>query len=168
MFADFKIVDEHNEKLFEFVSYQMMIQVLEDLKDDNWALEFPSCIGSGGRSLLHEVGNYFGLAHHSQGKSGKNRRTIIYPRSQFKDKQEAERRRLEKEMEKIKEKLGGKAIIGTPIDNPKTFREQMIKQVYEEQRGNPVTTQLTTNMVDQEAPVPKNAQEYLEYITPLI
>ena len=29
MFADFKIVDEHNEKLFEFVSYQMMIQVLE-------------------------------------------------------------------------------------------------------------------------------------------
>ena len=81
MFADFKIVDEHNEKLFEFVSYQMMIQVLEDLKDDNWALEFPSCIGSGGRSLLHEVGNYFGLAHHSQGKSGKNRRTIIYPRS---------------------------------------------------------------------------------------
>ena len=168
MFADFKIVDEHNEKLFEFVSYQMMIQVLEDLKDDNWALEFPSCIGSGGRSLLHEVGNYFGLAHHSQGKSGKNRRTIIYPRSQFKDKQEAERRRLEKEMEKIKEKLGGKAIIGTPIDNPKTFREQMIKQVYEEQRGTPVTTQLTTNMVDQEAPVPKNAQEYLEYITPLI
>ena len=44
----------------------------------------------------------------------------------------------------------------------------MIKQVYEEQRGNPVTTQLTTNMVDQAAPVPKNAQEYLEYITPLI
>ena len=75
---------------------------------------------------------------------------------------------MEKEMDKIKEKLGGKAIIGTPIENPKTFREQMIKQVYEEQRGNPVTTQLTTNMVDQEAPVPKNAQEYLEYITPLI
>ena len=51
-------------------------------------------------------------------------------------------------MDKIKDKLGGKAIIGTPIDNPKTFREQMIKQVYEEQRGHPVTTQLTTNLVD--------------------
>ena len=41
-------------------------------------------------------------------------------------------------MDKIKDKIGGKAIIGTPIDKPKTFREQMIKQVYEEQRGHPV------------------------------
>ena len=81
LLADFKIVDDSNEKLFEFVSYSMMIQVLEELDNDNWALEFPAFIGSAGRSLLHEVGNYFGLAHHSQGKAGKNRRTIIYPRS---------------------------------------------------------------------------------------
>ena len=168
LFADFKIVNEDNEKLFEFVAYQMMIQVLEELQDDHWALEFPSCIGSAGRSLLHEVGNYFGLAHHSQGKSGKNRRTIIYPRSQFKDKQDQERRRLEKEKEKIKDKIGGKPIIGTPIEKPKTFREQMIKQVYEEQRGDPVLTQLTTNMVNEDSPIPKNAEEYLAYIKPLV
>ena len=47
----------------------------------------------------------------------------MYPRSQYKDKQIQEKRRLEKERDKIKEKLGGKAIIGTPIENPKTFRE---------------------------------------------
>ena len=44
----------------------------------------------------------------------------------------------------------------------------MIKQVYEEQTGHPVTTQLTTNMVDQEAPIPQNAEQYLAYIIPLI
>ena len=40
-----------------------------------------------------------------------------------KDKQEQERRRLEKERDKIKDKIGGKSIIGTPNENPKTFRE---------------------------------------------
>ena len=75
---------------------------------------------------------------------------------------------MEKEKEKIKEKIGGKPIIGTPIDNPKTFREQMIKQVYEEQRGHPVTTVLTTNMVNEESPVPLNKEEYLAFITPLV
>ena len=86
LFSDFKIVDSDNEELFEFAAYSMIVQILEELTDDKWALEFPSCIGSAGRSILHEVGNYFGLAHHSQGKAGKNRRTIVYPRSQFKDK----------------------------------------------------------------------------------
>jgi len=40
------------------------------MTDDLWALEFPSCIGGEGRAILHEVAHYFGLACHSQGKSG--------------------------------------------------------------------------------------------------
>jgi len=59
------------------------------MTDDMWTLEFPECIGGDGRALLHDVAYYFGLACHSQGKAGKNRRAIMYPFSQLKDKQES-------------------------------------------------------------------------------
>ena len=49
------------------------------MTDDLWTLEFPECIGGDGRALLHDVAYYFGLACHSQGKAGKNRRAIMYP-----------------------------------------------------------------------------------------
>jgi len=41
----------------------------KDKSEPIWdtALEFPECIASNGRSKLHEVANYFGLAHHSAG-----------------------------------------------------------------------------------------------------
>ena len=72
----------------------------------------------------------------------------MYPRSQFLDKQEAEKRRLEKEMAKLREKYKGRNFIAEPIDKCKTFREQVMRQIWEEQSGEPAGTRLTTNMLD--------------------
>jgi len=58
-------------------------------KEGKWdiAIEFPDVIASAGRSKLHEVANYFGLAHHSVGnKKGKSRRTILYPKTLYIEK----------------------------------------------------------------------------------
>jgi len=87
------------------VAFFVTIQFLEKLEDDKWALQYPACIPSDGRRLLHDVANYFGLAHHSGGKAGKTRKTMMYPTTQFLEKQEIERRRLEKEQDKIREKF---------------------------------------------------------------
>jgi hypothetical protein len=88
MFEDFEEIDHNNEEMFEFVAYHVAINYLEQaclkkgldhpeeerLKLIAWntALEFPICIASAGRSMLHEVANYFNLSHHSRGgKSGR-------------------------------------------------------------------------------------------------
>ena len=141
IFDDFLVVDESNSKLFEHVAYHCMILVFEQVKDDNWVLEFPTCIGSEGRNLLHDIADYFGLAIHSQGKSGKNRRSVVYPRSQNKDKQETERRRLEKERAKLKEK---------------------------EAKGEKIPDDVRIKMVDKEEFIPTNALEFLDYTAPLV
>jgi hypothetical protein len=49
-------------------------------------LEFPDIICTEGRSKLHDIGNYFGLAHHSIGKKGGKRRTMMYPKTLFLEK----------------------------------------------------------------------------------
>ena len=69
-FEDFKMVTAENEDQFGFLAYFFAIQFLEKMTDDMWSLEFPACIGGEGRAILHEVAHYFGLACHSQGKSG--------------------------------------------------------------------------------------------------
>jgi len=87
---------------------------------------------------LHEVANYFSLSHHSRGKKGKtsnNRQLIMYPKSQFKEKQEIEKRRMEKERYKLIEHFKVKEMIGAACE-PKTFREMVVKDIYEESRGN--------------------------------
>lgn len=56
-----------NEKLFEFVAFYVTLNIFEKMTDDKWQLEFPSCINNEGRRILHEVANYYELAHHSQG-----------------------------------------------------------------------------------------------------
>lgn len=95
VFEDFKEIDHENEELFEYVAFTIVIQFLEKcclkLEQDggpvfDTAIEFPDCIASAGRSKLHEIGNYFGLAHHSCGKKGKNRRFLMYPKTLFKEK----------------------------------------------------------------------------------
>ena len=125
-FRDFAEITPETEPLFEFIAFYVTTSVLEKMEDDKWCLEFPSCISNEGRRILHEVANYFELAHHSQGKD-KNRRTLMYPRSQFPDKQEAEKRRLEKEMMKLREKYSGRNFIAEPIEKCKTFREQVMR-----------------------------------------
>lgn len=105
----------------------------ENSTEDNkprWdtAIEFPDIIPSLGRSKLHEIANFFGLAHHSAGSKtsgAKKRRFLIYPKTLFIEKQEREKVRLEKERDDIIEKfnLGRGVMAGEPPKNPQTFRE---------------------------------------------
>ena len=99
-FVDFPEITELNKKDFEYLVYQIIIQFLDKFKDK--ALEFPSCIAAGGRSIIHDIGNCLDLAHHSAGGKN-NRRIFIYPKTLFKEKQEQEKKRLAKETEKIKD-----------------------------------------------------------------
>jgi hypothetical protein len=79
-FKDFEDMKLDMEPIFQFVAFFVTLNVLDKMQDDRFCIEFPSCIGSEGRRILHEVANYFQLAHHSQGKD-RNRRTYMYPRS---------------------------------------------------------------------------------------
>jgi hypothetical protein len=84
-FQGFEEIKPDTEAAFEFVAFYVTANILEKMEDDKWCLEFPSCIPNEGRRILHEVANYWELAHHSQGQA-KNRRTCMYPRSQFIEK----------------------------------------------------------------------------------
>ena len=138
MFEEFTEVDSRNEEMFEYLAYHTVIAYLEktclhldeekegkDVQPTwNVALEFPCTIASAGRTRLHDVANYFGLAHHSIGNKKTNRRTVLYPKTIYVAKQQAEKDRLEKEREKIREKFQDKSsFAGEPPKNPQTFRE---------------------------------------------
>ena len=96
------------------------MQLLEKVADLNWVVHFPSNIPSGGRSIIHDVATYYGLTSHSQG--AKRRQALVYPRNLFKDKQEAEASKKEKEFKKLQEKQKGTVM----HDNPKTIRDKMM------------------------------------------
>ena len=83
-FADFKdgLNDEDAIKAFEYTATFLVIQYIEQLTDDDkWAITFPPCIDSKGRGILHDIGNYFALGHHSTGTKKENRCLRMYPRS---------------------------------------------------------------------------------------
>jgi hypothetical protein len=65
----------------------MVFQIITNFmeKFDDKALEFPASVDSKGRSIIHDIGNIMGLAHHSQGKN-KTRRALVYPKTMFKHK----------------------------------------------------------------------------------
>jgi len=107
---------------------------VEEDKEPRWdtAIEFPEIIPSMGRSKLHEIANYFGLAHHSIGAKGKHRRVVMYPKTLYTEKQERERVRLEKERDQLYEKFSTvESFVGMPPVNPLTFREQVMKEIWE-------------------------------------
>lgn len=79
-FKGFEDMKAESEPLFEFIAFYVTVNILDKMSDDKWCIEFPSLISNEGRRMLHEVANYYELAHHSQGKD-KNRRTFMYPRS---------------------------------------------------------------------------------------
>lgn len=146
MFEEFENIDDNNEEMFEYIAFNVVIEFLNTtcgLKEAeseahvqepprfDIALEFPGNIASLGRSILHEVGNYFGLSHHSAGKKGGKRRFIMYPKTLFKEKQERELVRLEKEKAEIIEKYSNRnEFAGAPPKNPKTFREQVMLEIW--------------------------------------
>jgi hypothetical protein len=83
------------------VTGQVIVQFLAKFTDK--ALEFPTCLDSSGRTRIHTLANFLGIASHSQGQT-KTRRILVYPRHLFKKKQESEAAKLEKELQKIREK----------------------------------------------------------------
>ena len=168
MFEDFEEINDNNEELFEYMAFNVVIEFLQTtcgLKEApseahvqepprfDTALEFPDNIASLGRSILHEVGNYFGLSHHSAGAKGKKRRFIMYPKTLFQEKQARELVRLEKERDEIIEKYSKRdSFAGAPPKNPKTFREQVMLEIWQKHFA-PKDQQkeiscITSNMLD--------------------
>ena len=79
-FSEFKEVIQENEDEFDYMISAILIQFLEKFNDR--ALEFPSCLDSQGRALIHAKCNFLGMASHSAG-SGKTRRILVYPKHLF-------------------------------------------------------------------------------------
>lgn len=112
-----------------------MAQFLETFKDR--ALEFPAIIDSNGRARIHLMCNYLGIASHSQGQ-GNKRRIIVYPRNLFKNKQEQEAKKIQKEREKLREKLQVVPYAPKILDNPVTMHDRMIRDIWFELQGKPL------------------------------
>ena len=100
------------------------LKIFEETPDWHTAIAFPDCVPSMGRSYLHELANFFNLAHHTTGKRGaKNRRTLMYPKTMFAEQQTKERQRLIEERAKVREKYAAKTWIPEPSEHPLTFRD---------------------------------------------
>lgn len=81
----------------------VIVQFLEKCPDS--ALEFPSILDGAARAQIHCVCNFLGIASHSQGSSGRNRRIIVYQKHLYQDKQLKEAADAKKERAKIMAKL---------------------------------------------------------------
>jgi len=103
------------------------------------ALEFPDCIGSNGRIILHELADFFMLAHHSVGQKGKSRRMIIYPKTLYRDKQESEVNKLLREREKLREKFAKNMKFDEAMPSKNTtLMDKVLLELWYEKNGHPV------------------------------
>ena len=132
IFKDFSEVNKDNEEDFKYLAGHIIVAFLEKYQDK--ALEFPPCIDGGGRAQIHIICNFLGLASHSTGHA-KTRRILVYPRNLFLAKQEAEKLRIIKEKEKIREKFKDFHFAGAPNENALTMREKLIREIYYEKKG---------------------------------
>ena len=98
-FSDFEELTYENEDAFDLLASEIVMGWLEKClkvnedSDHKWnvALMFPDIVPSMGRSRLHELANFFELAHHTSGrKGGKNRKMVFYPKNMFVEKQRSE------------------------------------------------------------------------------
>ena len=154
-----------NEEFFSYISYYVILQLLEKVTDLNWVVQFPANIPSGGRSVIHDVATHFGLTSHSQG--AKKRMALVYPRTLFKEKQEAEHAKKEKEFKKLREK--NKNLIFN--DNPKTIRDKMITLIGEEARSTPnlaLIDRLKGEIFHSLEHVPVEYEAYMIFVRPII
>ena len=134
---EFEEIDDSNQDYFDFMVANVVIKYLEGVclgKEPCWkkALEFPDNLASAGRLRLHDLAEYFGLASHSAGKKPK-RRTLMYPKNLFVEKQELEKVRLEKERDKYREKYDTiEKFPNGPPQNPTNFKEIVMKEIWDE------------------------------------
>lgn len=156
IFDDFSEINDDNIDEFEYLAAELVMSWLEKClkiseEKPEWqtAIGFPDCVPSLGRSHLHELANFFNLAHHTTSKRGaKNRRMLIYPKTMFVEMQQKERERLIDERKKIREKYAAKTWIPEPAEHPVTFRDQVIRELWEERKGITTgQTKITSNMI---------------------
>lgn len=96
------------------------------------ALEFPENLASEARLRLHDIAEYFHLASHSSGKKP-NRKTIMYPKNLYLQKQETEKTKLEREREKYRDRYDTKdKFPNGPPENPTNFKEIVMKEIWYE------------------------------------
>ena len=91
----------------------------------------------------------------------------MYPRSLFKDKQEAEASKKEKEFKKLQEKQKGTIM----HDNPKTIRDKMMCLIAQENRKEPdqaLITKLRGEIFHTLEHVPIEFDPYMAFVKPLI
>ena len=164
IFNDFTEVTIENESFFTYITDIVLMQFLEKITDLNWVLQFPRTIPSNGRALIHEVATAYGLPSHSIGT--KLRSTLVYPRLHYKEKQETEHRKIEKEFQKLKEKA--KALIAP--ENPKTIRDKMIALISLESRAEPDQArvhQLKAEIFNSLDHVPVEIEAYKAFLDPI-
>ena len=165
IFTEFTDVTIENEDFFSYISFYVIMQMLEKVTDLNWVVQFPANIPSGGRSIIHDVATHFGLTSHSQG--AKKRMALVYPRNLYPEKQEAETAKKEKEFKKLREK--NKNIIFN--DNPKTIRDKMIAQIGEESKKIPNQARidkLNGEIFHSLEHVPIEYEPYMTFVRPVI
>jgi hypothetical protein len=134
-FSDYKEINKDNEDEFEYVINAILVQFFEKFNDR--ALEFPACIPSDGRALIHSICSYIGMPSHSVG-SAKTRRIMVYPRHMYPERQEKELRDREKEKEKLRARFEAQNFPPLIMDNPVSMRDKLIKEVWCEIKGLPV------------------------------
>ena len=154
IFDGYEELHEHNEDEFEYLASEIVIAWLEKSLKINeetpeWltAIGFPESVPALGRSQLHELANFFDLAHHTTGKRGGNRRLVVYPKTMFVEQQQKERERLIDERKKIREKYAAKTWLPEPAEHPVTFRDQVIRELWEERKGVDGGAKITSNMI---------------------
>eukprot|EP00347_Sterkiella_histriomuscorum_P020502 403337553 len=137
IFEDYPEVTFENEKDFEYIVSQIVLQFLENFPQEKQvALEFPENLDPQARALVHALCNFIGMRSISHGKANRNnRKVIIYRDCLFPKITEKELLRIDKEKEKIREKFKNQSFAGIPRDNPITMREKLIREVFCEKRG---------------------------------
>lgn len=149
-FSLFNEVPAELEEFFEAYCRDI-VQSFAELNPDH-AIEFPP-IDSSGRSILHKVANYFGLASHTKGSKGKAKAkaVLVYPKTMFLEKQESERKKQLKEIEKMKAKLQVTSGMKPLKEGEKyhvTWREQQLRELVSEKEKGASVIKLTDKTME--------------------
>lgn len=129
MFEGFLQIVKDNEEEFRFLVGQLIIQYLEDMAVKNKALEFPPCISAEGRSIIHSLADFLGIFAFSSGKA-KTRKISVFPKNMFKEVQERETEKTDKEKDKLRIKYKDYKFQGVPDENATNTRDKMIREIY--------------------------------------
>eukprot|EP00347_Sterkiella_histriomuscorum_P000877 403374181 len=128
-------VNKESEEEFKFMVGTIILQYLLNFdKVQNRALEFPPCINAHGRTIIHNMANFLGIASLSQGK-GPTRRIFVFPKHLFEIAQQKEQKKQATDKDKLKIKFKDFKFNGEPDENATNTRDRMLRELYFEQLG---------------------------------